>query len=259
MTRRRFIADAVDGDRATLLGSHAAHLSRVLRARPGQVFEITAEGRVRRGRILTAAADRVEFELGEDVPAAALIPVTMYLAIIKFDRLEWMIEKCTELGATRIVPLIAARTDSHLAAAGEKRIERWRRLALQAGEQSRRAEPPEISFPERLTQKILAVQGTRVVLVESEYRVTLKEALAGTLLAGLAGDSGLPSQQPNPRLVDGVALAVGPEGGWTEGELKWFCAARWTSASLGPMILRTETAAIAALAIVRSELLAQKV
>lgn len=260
MTRRRFIADAVDGDRATLLGSHAAHLSRVLRARPGQEFEVTAAGRVRRGRVLTASADCVEFELGEDVPAAALIPVTMYLAIIKFDRLEWIIEKCTELGATRICPLVAARTDTHLAAAAEKRVERWRRLALQAGEQSRRAEPPEIASPVRLNREILSIPGLRVVLAESEARLTLKEALAGAPPLGLAGGPDLPPQQLDARLASsGVALAVGPEGGWTDLELNWFSAAGWTSATLGPMILRTETAALAALAVVRSELLSQKI
>ena len=68
----------------------------------------------------------------------------MALSIFKFDRMEWAIEKCTELGATRIVPVIARRTETHLAAAAAKRVDRWRRIVLQAAEQSRRVSPPEI-------------------------------------------------------------------------------------------------------------------
>jgi 16S rRNA (uracil1498-N3)-methyltransferase len=268
MSRRRFIADAVDGDRAMLTGAHAAHLSRVLRARVGQEFDIAADGRVRRGRVVTVTTTRVEFELGEDVPSATLAPVTLYLAITKFDRLEWAIEKCTELGAARIIPVIAARTDAHLVAAAQKRTERWRRLAAQAAEQSRRVTPPEICAPLRLNRAVLAIPGTRIVLAESEHHRSLKEALKDLLALGQAEDQ-LPS---TPGLVrsDGgsssisrghpektfpeVALALGPEGGWTDLELNWFSESGWMRATLGPTVLRAETAAIAALAIVLSEL-----
>jgi 16S rRNA (uracil1498-N3)-methyltransferase len=267
MSRRRFIADAVDGDRAMLVDAHARHLSRVLRARVGQEFDIIAAGRVRRGRVIAVEAHQVEFELGEDIPAAALAPVTLYLAIIKFDRLEWAIEKCTELGASRIVPLIAARTDTRLAVAAEKRTERWRRLAAQASEQSRRVTPPEIGTPLRLKREALAIAGTRIVLAESEHRILLRDALRDRLSLSQAQDqlpvspvesspggtaSGL-SRTPEPVFPE-VTLALGPEGGWTETELSWFSATGWTPATLGPAILRAETAALAALAIVRSEL-----
>src|SRR5271170_351508 len=134
MTRRRFIADEVSGDRAALVGAHADHLSRVLRARVGQEFDITTGNEVRRGRITAIAPDRVEFELGDVIPAATPLQVTLALSIFKFDRMEWAIEKCTELGVARIVPVIARRTDAHLASAAAKRAERWRRIALQAAE-----------------------------------------------------------------------------------------------------------------------------
>src|SRR5579864_9315275 len=126
MTRRRWIADEVSGTRAALVGTHAEHLSRVLRARIGQEFDITAGNKVRRGQITAITPDRVEFELGEEIPAQTSIRVTLVLSIFKFDRMEWAIEKCTELGAARIVPTIARRTEVHLAAAAAKRVERWR-------------------------------------------------------------------------------------------------------------------------------------
>lgn len=125
MTRRRWIADEVTGDHAALVGEHADHLVRVLRARVGEDFDIVAGEAVRRGRITSLKNDRVEFELGEPVIGSQLFglnppSVTLVLAIFKFDRLEWAIEKCTELGVTRMVPVIARRTDAHLAASSEK-------------------------------------------------------------------------------------------------------------------------------------------
>src|SRR5579863_496644 len=143
MTRRRWIADEVSDNHAALTGDHADHLIRVLRARLGQEFDISTGIVVRRGRIVTIQEGRVDFDLGEEVSAAQAAKVTLLLAIFKFDRMEWGIEKCTELGVSRIVPVIARRTDAHLALAAAKRVERWRRIAAQAAEQSRRAAPPE--------------------------------------------------------------------------------------------------------------------
>jgi 16S rRNA (uracil1498-N3)-methyltransferase len=142
MTRRRWIADEVSGNRAVLLGSHAEHLSRVLRARPGQQFDISTPQGLRRGRIVEVSEQRVDFELGEQISAAAAPDITLVLSIFKFDRMEWAIEKCTELGVARIIPVIAQRTEKHLAIAAAKRWERWQRLTQQAAEQSRRLTPP---------------------------------------------------------------------------------------------------------------------
>jgi 16S rRNA (uracil1498-N3)-methyltransferase len=232
MTRRRWIADEASGNRAALVGAHAEHLSRVLRARVGQEFDIAANGTVRRGRIASIADDRVEFELGGEIRIAAAANVTLLLSIFKFDRMEWAIEKCTELGASRIAPVIARRTEAHLAAAAAKRAERWQRIARQASEQSRRVTPPEISQPMKLKDAVLLPGTTRIVLAESEQAVMLRDAL-----------------QARPAGSD-IVLAFGPEGGWTEAELGAFRAAGWTSASLGSTILRAETAAIAAMAVV---------
>src|SRR5271165_5229549 len=152
MTRRRWIADQVTGNRAALTGEHADHLVRVLRARVGQEFDISAGSTVRRGRVVSLTPERVEFELAEEVSVAGSSNVTLLLSVFKFDRMEWAIEKCTELGVAKIVPVIARRTDEHLAAASAKRADRWRRLALQASEQSRRAAPPEITAAVKLKE-----------------------------------------------------------------------------------------------------------
>jgi 16S rRNA (uracil1498-N3)-methyltransferase len=236
MTRRRWIAEEFSGNRAALTGDHADHLVRVLRARVGQEFDIATGSVVRRGRVVTVDQDRVEFELGEELPAASSPNVTLLLAIFKFDRMEWAIEKCTELGVSRIVPVIARRTDAHLASAAAKRAERWRRIALQASEQSRRAAPPEIAAPIKLQEAAnLAAGALRIVLAESEQQTLLRDVLASH------------SERE-------AALAIGPEGGWVADELQLFQKSGWTSASLGPTILRAETAALAATAIVVSEL-----
>jgi len=236
MTRRRWIADDVHENRAALTGAHAQHLAQVLRARVGQEFDIAVSGGVRRGRILSISDSRVEFELGEDIPAAALPEITLLLAVFKFDRMEWAIEKCTELGVSRIVPVIARRTDAHLASAASKRAERWQRLARQAAEQARRTLPPEISSPVKIKDAVQTPAEVRILLAEHEQQVSLADALAFH-----------PAGQP-------VALAVGPEGGWTHDEVTAFTAAGWIAATLGPTILRAETAAIAALAVVQSVL-----
>ena len=234
MTRRRWIADEASGNQAALVGDHAAHLSRVLRAQIGQEFDIATGPEIRRGRITRIQPDRVEFELGEIIPGSPPPQVTLALSIFKFDRLEWAIEKCTELGVARIVPVIARHTESHLAAAAARRIERWQRIVRQAAEQSRRISPPEVSQPIKLKDAIALPGSTRILLSESEKEVMLKDALQSA--------------------SSHVVLALGPEGGWTDSELDQFRDAGWSSVSLGDTILRAETAAITALAVVLADL-----
>jgi 16S rRNA (uracil1498-N3)-methyltransferase len=241
MTRRRWIADEVSGDRATLVGEHANHLLRVLRARVGQEFDIATGQTVRRGRIKSIANDRVEFELGEELYDEKSAEITLLLAIFKFDRMEWAIEKCTELGVARIVPVIARRTDSHLAAASAKRVERWQRIVRQAAEQSRRPAPPEVAVPIKLSEVLNIQAALRIVLSESEEQTLLRDVVKPDT-RGLENEG------------NGIALALGPEGGWSEDEVQSFREAGWISASLGNSILRAETAAIAATAIVASVL-----
>ncbi|MBZ5574611.1 MAG: 16S rRNA (uracil(1498)-N(3))-methyltransferase, partial [Acidobacteriia bacterium] len=178
MTRRRWMADEVSGDRAALVGSHAEHLSRVLRAHVGQEFDVATGDQVRRGRIVSIDQNRVEFELGALVPAVITPGVTLALSIFRFDRMEWAIEKCTELGVARIVPFIARRTEAHLAAAAAKRVERWQRIAHQTSEQSRRVSPPEVSQPMKFKEAVALPGNARIVLSESEPESMLKDVLA---------------------------------------------------------------------------------
>ena len=237
MTRRRWIADEVRGNTAALTGEHASHLSRVLRAQIGQEFDIATGESVRRGTIVSISDERVELVLGEEVTAITPAHLTLVLAIFKFDRMEWAIEKCTEIGVARIIPVIARRTDAHLAAAAGKRHERWQRIARQASEQSRRVSAPEIFAPIKLKElaRTDVLAGTdaatpRIVLAESEMNTSLRDVLLSSATEAV--------------------LAVGPEGGWAaDDELRWFRDCGWTTASLGPTVLRAETAAIVATAL----------
>src|SRR5208282_3407259 len=239
MTRRRWIADEVKGDTAALVGEHAAHLARVLRAEVGQEFDIAAGEEVRRGTITFVSYDRVEFALDKKPrrvrrsKLSAAPKITLVLAVFKFDRMEWAIEKCTEIGVERIIPVIARRSDAHLATAAAKRHERWLRIARQAAEQSRRETPPEIAAP----IKLKALAGD-IISADSVDRIVLAESEEDARL----GDVWQP-------LSTEAALAVGPEGGWTSDELGWFCETGWKTASLGNTILRAETAAIVATAL----------
>ena len=232
--RRRFLADEASGDAAAVVGQNAAHLARVLRAKVGQEFEIAADGRVWLGKIVSVADERVEFELSDEIQSADVVPITLVVAVFKFDRFEWAVEKATELGVAKIVPVIARRTESHLAQSAVKRAERWRRIAHEASQQSRRVSPPEIADPVKLKETVGIAAGLKVVCAESEERVMLRDVIA---------QAGMP-------MPHSVALAIGPEGGWAEDELKLFEAAGWVSASLGPTILRAETAVVAAVAVV---------
>jgi 16S rRNA (uracil1498-N3)-methyltransferase len=234
MTRRRWIADEVYENSAALVGEHADHLVRVLRARVGQEFDISTGESARRARIASITPARVEFELGEEVSESVLPEIAILLAIFKFDRMEWAIEKCTELGASRIVPVIARRTDSHLASAATKRAERWQRIARQSAEQSRRTNAPEITAPVRLAEVLNTPKGLRIVLAEYETQTLFRDVLQSDSACGE------------------IALAVGPEGGWADDEVESFKKTGWIPVSLGSTILRAETAAIAATAILVS-------
>jgi len=246
LTRRRWIADEVHGNTALLTGEHARHLSRVLRARVGQEFDVATADAVRRGKIVAITDQCVEFVLEEKVAAEPCARLTLVLSIFKFDRMEWAIEKCAELGVARIIPVVARRTDAHLAAAAAKRQERWLRIARQAAEQSRRISPPEIAATIKLRE--LGRAETAASLIEgvgrgaaagsSVLKIVLAESQTTTLLRDAVG----------PSAAEAV-LAIGPEGGWTEDELRWFRESGWLTASLGPTILRAETVAIVATAL----------
>ncbi len=129
--------------------------------------------------------------------------------------------------------MIAQRTEQHLAKAAEKRVERWRKIAREASQQARRIAPPEIADPVALKKAVAEEQGSRIVLSEAEEQLLLKAALADC----------------KPPL----ALAFGPEGGWSEAE-RSFSRPRMEIGFTGHTILRAETAAIAAMAVAMAEI-----
>jgi 16S rRNA (uracil1498-N3)-methyltransferase len=234
MTRRRWIADTWTETTAALKGEQAAHLARVLRAQPGQVFDVVANGFLHRAEIVSASENEVVFTLHEELEAESALPVHLLMAVFKFDHMEWGIEKATELGVARITPVMARRTEKHLAQAAAKRVERWRRIVREAAQQSRRSDVPEVDDPVMLKAALgMVTAEKKLLLAETEQENTLWSELAGQRVSELAS----------------VALAIGPEGGWTAEEMGLFSENGWTPVTLGPRILRAETAAIAGLAV----------
>jgi len=247
MTRRRWIAEQWDEATATISGAQAEHMARVLRATAGMEADVVAGGHVFHAEVAAVSADEIRFNLIAEVQADPALPVTLVVSIYKFDRMEWAIEKATELGVSAIAPVIARRTEKHLALAAGKRVERWRRLAIEAAQQSRRSDVPAIYDPVSLSERVKAsfagasesARAAYIVLAEQERTTTLRLAVEDAVAqAGI--------EMPK------LEIAIGPEGGWAAEEEALFDANGWRAVSLGPRILRAETAALAALAVVAS-------
>lgn len=240
MTRRRWIAEHWDETSATIVGAQAAHMARVLRAQPGMEADVVAGGFVFHAQVTSVSEDEVGFNLLAEVPADPALPVTLLMTVFKFDRMEWALEKATELGVAAIAPVIARRTEKHLAQAAQKRAERWRRIVHEAAQQARRSDVPVVHDPVPLAERVKAASSaTRIVLAEQERTTTLRAAIEEAIAH--AG-----TEAPV------LEIAIGPEGGWAPEEEALFDASGWRAVSLGPRILRAETAAIAALAVVAS-------
>jgi 16S rRNA (uracil1498-N3)-methyltransferase len=209
---------------AELRGEEARHLTRVLRAEAGQRYEITDSQSAYLAEIVEARGERVVFQVIEPIESQPLpVRITLCAALIKFDRFEWIVEKATELGVDRVLPVETARCEKGLLEASRKRTE--------SSQQSRRVRSPEI---------LPAVRFDRSLATEAECRYFLEETTAPALLRIL----------PECRsYADRIAILSGPEGGWLDAERQAAAAAGWQPASLGPLVLRAETAAAAAIAI----------
>jgi 16S rRNA (uracil1498-N3)-methyltransferase len=236
MARRRFLVQEIHDDVAVLRGPDARHLARVLRAEPGRQYEVSDGAILYLAEVSDVGHDRVSFRLLEPVEISPPpLRLTVAAALVKFDRFEWLIEKVTELGAAAIVPVNAARSEKGLFEAARKRIDRWQRIARESSQQSRRLRPPEIAAPEQLAGALATTAHPRYFLDEKP------------------GPAPLITQLPRPeqrRCSDSVTLLAGPEGGWTDAERTAAAGAGWTPVSLGPLILRAETAAIAAVSLI---------
>jgi 16S rRNA (uracil1498-N3)-methyltransferase len=223
--------DAFDADRAVLAGDAAHHLGRVLRAEPGQLYELSDGTSLWLGKIETVNRDQIEFSLLEHIPVrASSLDKTLLLAVVKFDAFEWALEKAAELDVNRIVPLASARSEKGLLAAAGKRAERWKKILFESSQQSRRVRLPVIEAVTPPQDAFVASQSNlKVMLSERSDARPLKKILTG-------------------RATNTVTLAIGPEGGWTEEEFFEAGKAGFEEASLGNLILRTETAVTACLA-----------
>lgn len=213
-------------------GDAAHHLGRVLRAEPGQVYELSDGSAVWLGQIEKVTRDRVEFALTEGITAyVPRLQTNLLLSVVKFDSFEWALEKATELGVTRIAPLAAARSEKSLLAAAPKRAERWRKILLESSQQCRRVQVPVLDAIAKPEAAFSAIQAElRILFSERPDAPSLRDSLTG-------------------RSANSVALAIGPEGGWTGAEVDLARTAGFQEASLGKLILRAETAVVTALSI----------
>jgi 16S rRNA (uracil1498-N3)-methyltransferase len=234
MARRRFFVEAVHHQRAELSGEDARHLTRVLRVEQGQKFEISDNRSTYLAEVSEAHKERVVFTVIEKLaPAPQVVPLTLLLALIKFDHFEWALEKGTEAGVGRFIPVIAERSEKGLDRAVPKRMTRWQRIVLEASQQSRRDTMPVIEpvMPFKRAIGVTAIQ--RYVLDEDPGASPILNAVPSA-----------------PSARDEVALLVGPEGGWASFERDLAIDAGWMPVSLGPQVLRAETAAVTAASIV---------
>jgi len=206
----------------------AHHLGRVLRAEPGQLYELSDGKAAWLARVESVSRDRVEFALVEPIAGREpSLQSTLLLALVKFDSFEWALEKATELGVRAIVPLAAGRSEKALLNAAEKRAERWRKILLEAAQQSRRVSLPELKPLEKPVNAFHSTEGFKIMLSEKAEARPLKEIV--------------------PQEAQRAVLAIGPEGGWTDEEFSIAAGAGFRQASLGQLILRTETAVVSAL------------
>src|SRR5487761_164987 len=237
MMRRRFFVEKFEGQRAELRGEAAEHLGRVLRAEPGQVYELSDGEQVWLGRGEKNSRGKngaIEFALIEQIPATeSALRIKLLLSVVKFDRMEWCLEKATELGVAEIVPLAAARSERALVLAAAKRASRWQKILIESAQQSRRLRPPILAEIAKVEDAFGAAnEGVKILLSERANANSLRESLQGVS-------------------AKEICFAIGPEGGSTDAEFASAAKCEFREASLGREILRTETAVIASLAILR--------
>ncbi|MBX7117174.1 MAG: 16S rRNA (uracil(1498)-N(3))-methyltransferase, partial [Myxococcaceae bacterium] len=233
--RRLLLRDAAPGERV-LQGPGFHHLARVLRAREGDALEVfDGQGRTFSARLVRLEIDRAHLELDAAVASPRRRAITLVQAFPKADRLEWVLQKGTELGATGFWPVQAERCVVKWKEDGGKKVQRWQRIVEEAARQCERADVPQVFSPAEAQAAARTLQQThRLVLLDEEERER-------TLSAAVAAES---TQQP-------LALLIGPEGGWARHEADSFKAMGAVPVTLGRQVLRTETAPLAALVVIR--------
>ena len=226
MSERFFITTQPAGDRAVLEGDEARHLTRVLRAKVGDTVSLfDGRGREWPARVASLGRDRVELDTTEPTvdPVPVAIPLTLAVALPQGDRQKWMVEKLTELGAARLVPLETTRGVAEATASAQARLER---VVIEACKQCGRNTLMEIAAGHPLKRLLAEVPAGACVVIAHPDGTPLDVAAI-------------------PTTATEIIALVGPEGGFTDEELGVADRAGVIRISLGPHILRVETAAIA--------------
>jgi len=222
----------------TLTGDEAQHCSRVMRKQPGDTIEIfDGAGRVAVCEITHVSKSEVQVKITtETLMEPFQTAIHLLPALTKAEPFEWLLEKVVELGAASIQPVITERTIIHLdAAQTEKKLAKWRRHMIESAKQCHTPFVPELKDPIAFAASLKLAADFKLIPALSEHSRTLKQAL--------------PSSKPSS-----VAVLIGPEGDFTTEEEAQAFSAGFLPITLGPLVLRAETAAIATLAILGHEL-----
>jgi 16S rRNA (uracil1498-N3)-methyltransferase len=225
------------GSRATLTGSAAGHVVRVLRLKAGEPLTLfNGTGREFEGTVLQAHGDTVTVEVGaaHEVDRESPLPLVLVQGVSRSERMDLTVQKATELGVTRLVPVLTERSVVKLdAAQAARKLEHWRAIAIAACEQSGRNRPPAVLAPVAYRE-----------FIRSQLEVPTRLLLAPAAALRVADV---------PRPPAGVMVLIGPEGGLSQDEQAQALAAGFIGVRLGPRVLRTETAALAALTLLQRE------
>ena len=230
----RFYADerGVTGQSAFLCEEDARHATRVLRMREGEVCELFADGKRFSGEIASIGED-VEVRITGEMPSTeAKLRITLYQGLPKADKMELIVQKSVELGACAVVPVAMSRCVVQLDAKdGRKKQERWQKIAREACKQSGRCEMMQVSEPISFKQLLAK-------LPQHQAAIVPWEDARGYSLARFHEEH---------REITDLAIVIGPEGGMSEDEIARMKEASCQSVTLGPRILRTETAGLCAM------------
>ena len=237
-------AERLEGARLTLTGDEHKHLARVLRARAGDRLTLfDGAGTEVEAEVARVGARETELALGArhagGVPAPPVV-ITLLVAVPRGERMDLVVQKTTELGVARIVPIVTERS---VARPQPKQRARWEKIAREAARQCGRADVPSVDDPMALAAAVAApdLPAVRFALWEAERAHALRAALARAFAADAAS-----------RRLPPTALLVGPEGGFPPDEVALAAAAGFVPVGLGPRVLRVETAAITAVALVQA-------
>ncbi len=244
MTSNRFFIQKSKLQKSTVLltGEEHHHLHSVLRMKAGdRVWLFDEHGTEYLARLDETGQNSTRlFVIERKTQKDPSVKITLAQSLIKTQRLEFLLQKSTELGADRFLPVIAARSIVKIEGKIEKKIERWTRIVREAAKQSGNIKVPEIMTPKPLREVLEEV--------EDDLNIFLNERGGKYLRDILMGDHGF-TEQPQG-IPDSLKVLIGPEGGWTEQEEHDILDHGYAAVSLGPQTLRAETAAISCLALI---------